>query len=68
MDCQWEVGEQSQSSGGLASRRMGTLDFLILKIIMSHRRASEAITARRSERLRSEHELSLREGWVSARW
>lgn len=42
---------------------MGTLDFSILKIIMSHRRASEAITARRSERLRSEHKLSLREGW-----
>lgn len=51
-----------------ANRRMGTLDFLILKIIMSHRRASEAVTARRSERLRSEHELRLREGWVSARW
>lgn len=50
--------------------RMGMLDFfyLILKIIMSHRHASGAITARRSERLRSEHKLSLREGWGSARW
>lgn len=57
MNDQWEVGELSFHSGGPANRRMGTLDFfffLILKIIMSHRSANEAVTARHSERLRSE--------------